>query len=158
VARSSREQELNLAMALMHFGFRKVIEESDRLLARRGYGRVHHRILFFVARRPGMSVGELLATLDVTKQALHRPMQELMRAGLLRAEPDPQNRRAKRLDLTPAGSAYEDRLSSTQRGLYQRAFAAGGKGAEAGWRAVMAALGDERAALALSARPTRSSK
>jgi len=80
MADHSRESELTLAIALMHFGFRKMIEEPDRLLARRGFGRVHHRVLFFVARRPGLSVGELLAILDVSKQSLHRPMQDLLRA------------------------------------------------------------------------------
>src|SRR4051812_37209565 len=80
---SARERKLNLALALMHFGFRKMIEEPDRLLSQRGFGRVHHRVLFFVARRPGLSVGELLAILDITKQSLHRPMQDLLRAALL---------------------------------------------------------------------------
>ncbi len=142
---SAREHELNLALALMHFGFRKMIEEPDRLLSQRGFGRVHHRVLFFIARRAGLSVGELLAILDVTKQSLHRPMQDLLRAGLLVAEPDPKNRRIKRLSLTAAGRSYEDKVSGIQRAMFARIFSTRGPGAEKGWRAVMDQLGEGRA-------------
>jgi len=145
----SREQALNEALALMHFGFRKMIEEPDRLLLRRGFGRVHHRLLFFVARRPGLSVGELLAILDVTKQSVHRPMQDLVAARMMRAEVDPRNRRVKRLHLTPLGHDYEDKLSGIQRRLFARVFRERGAAVESGWRAVMEELGEGQAAKAL---------
>src|SRR6478672_283752 len=103
----SRDRELNLALALTHFAFRKIIEKPDRLLAKKGFTRVHHRVLFFVARKPGLSVGELLAILDVSKQSLHRPMQDLLQKGMLEALPDPDNRRVKRLQLTLRGRAFE---------------------------------------------------
>jgi DNA-binding MarR family transcriptional regulator len=140
-----REHQLNLALARMHFGFRKMIEEPDRLLSQRGFGRVHHRVLFFVARRPGLSVGELLLILDVTKQSLHRPMQELLRADMLLAEPDPHNRRIKRLSLTYAGRRFEDKLSGIQRSMFAKIFATHGSHAERGWREVMDQLGEGQA-------------
>jgi DNA-binding MarR family transcriptional regulator len=145
-----RTKRLNEALALMYFGFRKMIEEPDRLLARRGLGRVHHRILFFVARRPGLSVGELLGILDVTKQSLHRPMRELTQMGLLIAKPDPDNRRLKRLELTSAGAAFEDRLSGIQRDLFARIFEARGRRAEQAWREILNDLGEGLAVSALS--------
>jgi|SRR4051812_35461066 DNA-binding MarR family transcriptional regulator len=155
MADPSREVELNQALALMHFGFRKMIEKPDQLLAKQGFGRVHHRLLFFVARRPNLSVGDLLAILDITKQALHRPMQDLIRAEFLRASPDVKNRRVKRLFLTPAGKAYEDRLSGMQRALFARVFSGEGPAAERGFRAVMHALGEGRAADVLDGRTTK---
>jgi DNA-binding MarR family transcriptional regulator len=144
-----RENELNLALLLMHFGFRKMIEEPDRLLSRRGFGRVHHRVLFFVARRPGMSIGDLLSTLDVTKQSLHRPMLDLVRAGLLEARLDPQSRRIKRLYLTRGGQRFEDQLSGIQRKLFGRVFGRQGRAAEVGFRSVLHDLGEGRAAAVL---------
>jgi DNA-binding MarR family transcriptional regulator len=147
----SDENQLNLAVLLMHFAFRKMIEEPDRLLARRGFGRVHHRVLFFVGRRPGLSVGELLAILDVSKQSLHRPMHDLLRARLLEASVDPHNRRVKRLRLTAKGRLFEDRLSGIQRRLFERVFAARGQSAERHWRSVMHDLGDGRARAVLLA-------
>ena len=57
------QAELNEAWRVMHFALRAVIAEPDRILATRGLTRMHHRILFFVAHTPGMSVGGLQATL-----------------------------------------------------------------------------------------------
>ena len=151
----SGEQPLNEALALMHFGFRKMIEEPDRLLSKRGFGRVHHRVLFFVARRPGLSVGELLSILDVSKQSLHRPMQDLLRAGLMSAEPDKENRRQKRLLLTTKGRAYEEKLSGIQRQLFAKIFRSRGPAAEREWRTVMNDLGKGRAGDAFLAKVRR---
>jgi DNA-binding MarR family transcriptional regulator len=140
-----RRRELDLALALMYFAFRKMIEEPDRLLAVRGLGRVHHRVLFFVARRPGLSVGELLSILAVSKQSLHGPMQKLSREGLLESRPHPKNRRIKRLFLTRDGNAFESRLSGIQRDLFRRAFHTRGRSAETAFRVVLGDVGEGRA-------------
>lgn len=116
------------------------------MLERRGLGRVHHRVLFFVARQPELSVGELLAILEVSKQSLHRPMQDLLREELLVAEPQPDNRRVKRLKLTPAGHDFEEQLSGVQRRLFERVFQNQGPLRERHWRDVMHELGNGKAA------------
>ncbi|MGC2223776.1 MAG: MarR family transcriptional regulator, partial [Methylocella sp.] len=38
---------------LMFFAYRDFVGDADHLLARLGFGRAHHRVLHFVARRPG---------------------------------------------------------------------------------------------------------
>jgi DNA-binding MarR family transcriptional regulator len=136
----------NEPLALLYFGFRAVVKEPDRELARRGLGRVHHRILFFIARSPGLTVSELLATLEVTKQALHAPLRALVRQKLVTALANPDNRRQRRLALTARGRALEQRLSGHQRRLFAAAFRAEGPNAAAGWRVIMRALGGVPAA------------
>ena len=49
--------------------------------------RVHHRILFFVALHPGLSVKDLLACLGVTKQAINIPLRQLMEMDLWKPAP-----------------------------------------------------------------------
>jgi hypothetical protein len=68
MAATSRAEQLNQALELMYFGFRGLVDAPDRLLARRGLGRMHHRVLYFIARAPGLSVGDLLERLAITKQ------------------------------------------------------------------------------------------
>lgn len=141
------------ALELLYFAFREVVLEPDRVLARRGLGRVHHRVLFMCRRGGDLSLGELMRVLDVSKQALHRPLRELAEAGLLVAEADATDRRTRRLRLTAAGRALEESLSGMQRAAFARAFATVGEpGAEA-WARVMAALGDGKTAAALRAAP-----
>src|SRR5512138_160549 len=114
------------APALLFFAFRALTAEPDRILAERGLGRVHHRVLYFVARDPGVRVGALVAALGVTKQALHGPLRELLRARLVAASVPPGNRRAKELRLTPEGARLERRLTGAQRKRFERAFEAAG--------------------------------
>jgi len=64
---SSREVELNAALELMHFAYRAFTAGPDRILEGRGLQRVHHRILYFVGRHPGISVNGLLAILAVSR-------------------------------------------------------------------------------------------
>jgi len=135
-----REAALDDALELLHFGFRAVIAGPDAALARRGFGRVHHRVLFFVRKNPGISIGELVRWLGVSKQALHRPLTDLVGKGLVERNHDPENRRIVRLRLSRAGAAFERTLSGAQRSHFARAFADAGPAAERGFRGVMALL------------------
>ena len=132
-----RVEELNQALELMYFGFRGLVDAPDRLLARRGLGRMHHRVLYFIARQPGLSVGDLLARLAITKQALHRPLRDLLARKLVSMRTDQNDRRVRRLVLSKEGTALEDRLSGMQRAHLAEIFSAAGPGAERGWRTVM---------------------
>ncbi len=134
-------RELDQAQELLFFAFRNLTAEPDRVLADRGLSRVHHRILYFVRRNPGLGPGELLRILRVSKQALARPLRELAGLGLLRSEVVPENRRRKRLTLTAAGLRFERRISALQRRRFAEAFAAAGNTAAASWRQVMSLLG-----------------
>ncbi len=127
--------------ALLFFGFRALTAEPDRILAERGLGRVHHRILYFVGRTPGIRVGALQATLGVSKQALNKPLRALLSAGLVASSVPPGNRRTKELRLTPPGARLERRLGAAQRRRFARAFRQAGDDAERGWREVMRCLG-----------------
>lgn len=132
----------NEPLALLYFGFRTVVKRPDEELTRLGLGRVHHRVLFFIARSPGVPVSELMTILDVTKQALHAPLRRLVKDGFVRSEANPEDRRERRLSLTSRGKALEDRLSGHQRRLFAAAFKSVGPTAARGFCAVMQRLAD----------------
>ncbi len=153
-------RELDQAQELLFFAFRNLTAEPDRVLAERGLSRVHHRILYFIRRNPGLGPGDLLRILRVSKQALARPLRELSGLGLLRGEAVPENRRRKRLTLTAAGLRFERRISELQRRRFAEAFAAAGPTAAASWREVMSLLGAQQGRHAGGVRrqvPSRSS-
>src|SRR3954467_15823346 len=62
-----REEELRLAQDLLFFGYRDFTAGADQILAELDLGRAHHRVLHFVGRRPGITVGDLLGILGITK-------------------------------------------------------------------------------------------
>ncbi len=55
---------------LLFFAYRDFTADPDRILQGFGFGRAHHRVLYFVNRQPGMTVAELLTILGITKQSL----------------------------------------------------------------------------------------
>jgi DNA-binding MarR family transcriptional regulator len=155
VTKTSGRVSLDDALELLHFGFREIVRDPDRLLARRGMGRVHHRLLYFCRRNPDPSITEVLAILDVSKQALHRPLGDLVRAGLIVVAPDAADRRTRRLALTKKGRAFEEQLSQLQRAEFARAFDEVGDDGARAWARVMSLLGHGKTAVALRAAANR---
>ncbi len=139
----NRRRELDEALELLHFAFRAVVANPDRMLAQRGLSRVHHRILYFVRRSPGGSVNRLLRTLGVSKQALNAPLRTLVQEKLITISYSPEDRRVKQLELTARGRELEDTLSGDQRRRFAAAFERLGKSQEAAWRKVMRALAEK---------------
>ena len=140
VDRNDKPAALREAIEQFYFAYREFTAGPDRILAERGLGRVHHRILYFVGRHPGLAVHALLALLAVSKQALHRPLRELAEAGLVLVQADPQDRRVRQLRLSADGAALEAALTGTQMTLLAEVFGAVGPSVEAGWRQAMAVL------------------
>jgi DNA-binding MarR family transcriptional regulator len=101
---------------------------------------VHHRILYFIGRRPDVSVRGLLDLLAVSKQALNAPLRQLIEMGLVGVEASPEDRRVKNLRLTPQGPKLEAELTEAQTRHLRAAFDRAGAEAQRGWGAVMGEL------------------
>ena len=138
-----RETSLRQAIEDLYFGYREFTALPDQILAVRGLGRTHHRILYFVCRDPGISIGELLSVLSITKQAAHRPVKDLEAHGLLTSTADARDRRVRRLSPTREGVELEAQLTEAQMQLLNAAFRDSGKAAELHWRQVMTRLRHE---------------
>ena len=135
-----RQAELRDAIEGMFFSYRAFTERPDRILERRGLGRVHHRILYFVGRHPGLSIKRLLDLLKVSKQALNAPLRQLIEMHLLVVSANAEDRRIRNLQLTEDGQHLEAELTGAQMRHLEAALAHASPAAEAGWREVMAAL------------------
>lgn len=125
------------ALELMYFGWRGMTREADRYLATVGLTRVHHRILYSIARGNDLTISDLLSLLDISKQALHRPMTMLIDKGYVTTAPHPTQHRFKILRLTAAGRKVEDQASEHERRVMARAFDSGGTRAFRAWADVM---------------------
>ncbi len=135
-----REALLHQAIEQFYFGYRAFTAPPDRILEQRGLGRVHHRILYFVARNPQLSVNTLLSLLNVSKQALNIPLRQLIEMHLVAMETAEHDRRVRQLTLSASGAKLEAQLTGTQMKQLQTVFEQAGANAEAGWHRVMLRL------------------
>jgi DNA-binding MarR family transcriptional regulator len=132
-----REEELRQGIELLYYAYRDFTAEPDEILARHGFGRAHHRVIYFVGRYPEMTVSQLLGILRITKQSLSRVLGQLVREGFIKQRSGDRDRRQRLLELTEKGTLLERELSETQRQRVAQAYREAGAEAVEGFRKVM---------------------
>lgn len=111
-------------MGLFFFAYRDFTGDADALLERQGFGRAHHRVLYFVNVRPGMPVADLLDILKITKQSLARVLRQLIDNGYIEQKTGHSDRRQRLLFATDKGRMLFATLSATQASRIDEAIAA----------------------------------
>ncbi len=111
-------------MGLFFFAYRDFVGDADALLERQGFGRAHHRVLYFVNLKPGMTVADLLDILKITKQSLARVLRQLVDNGYIEQKTGKTDRRQRLLYATEKGGDLFEVLSATQTSRIEAALAA----------------------------------
>ncbi len=99
---------------LFFFAYRDFVGDADRLLEDYGFGRAHHRILYFVSRKPGLTIAELLEILRITKQSSNRVLRELIDKNFIESRSGAMDRRRRQLYATQEGERLALRLANAQ--------------------------------------------
>lgn len=127
---------------LMFFAYRDFVQDADRILVSDGFGRAHHRVLYFVARRPRLTIAELLDILKITKQSLNRVLKDLLDRGYVMNRSGETDRRQRLLEVTSRGEALIQQIAEVQSLRFERAFANLGGNAAATAAAFLEAMVD----------------
>ncbi|MBS3847695.1 MarR family transcriptional regulator [Devosia sp. BSSL-BM10] len=110
-------------MGLFFFAYRDFTGDADAMLGNQGFGRAHHRVLYFVCLRPGMPVADLLDILKITKQSLARVLRQLIDNGYVEQKTGRSDRRQRLLYATEKGRELFSTLSATQASRINDAIA-----------------------------------
>lgn len=108
----------------LFFAYRDFVGDADRTLEKLGFGRAHHRVLFFVSRSPGLTVAELLEILKITKQSLSRVLRQLIDGHYIIQKTGEKDRRQRLLYPTAIGRDLILQLSLPQSARIQKALEA----------------------------------
>ena len=96
---------------------------SDRYAKGMGLTRAQWAVLLQLQRNEGLIQTDLAGVLDLKPITLTRLIDRLCKNKLVERRPDPNDRRAKFLFLTPAARALLDRIVSTNQQLAGTVFA-----------------------------------
>ncbi len=135
-----KDEELRQGIEMLFYAYRDFIAEPDTILRRSGFGRAHHRVIYFVGRYPDTTVSALLDILQITKQSLSRVLGQLIREGYINQDKGLKDRRQRLLSLTKKGREMEHQLTADQRARFARAYSDAGEEAVEGFRKVILGL------------------
>ena len=135
-----REEDIRQGMELLYYAYRDFTAEPDAILAEYGFGRAHHRVIYFVGRNPLINVSELLGILKITKQSLSRVLGQLVREEFINQREGIEDRRQRLLKLTDKGVELEKRLSASQSKRIAKAYREAGAEAVQGYRDVLTGM------------------
>ena len=107
---------------LFYFAYKTFINTADDIIKNHGMSRQHHRFLFFIDQMPGITMKDLLDTLEISKQASHASLKKLKEKGLIRYVDSDNDRRVKQLYPTKEGSELVHTLNKAQNELLQKTF------------------------------------
>ncbi|RIK99575.1 MAG: MarR family transcriptional regulator [Proteobacteria bacterium] len=108
---------------LLFFAYRDFVGDADHVLETFGFGRAHHRVLYFVSRYPGLKVADLLGVLRITKQSLGRVLKQLLDEGYIVQKEGDADRRQRLLYATAKGETLVRRLVTLQTARIDAALA-----------------------------------
>ncbi len=108
---------------LLFFAYRDFVGDADHVLETFGFGRAHHRVVYFVSRYPGLKVADLLGVLRITKQSLGRVLKQLLDEGYIVQKEGDADRRQRLLYATAKGETLVRRLVTLQTARIDAALA-----------------------------------
>jgi DNA-binding MarR family transcriptional regulator len=107
-------------------GFGKLFLRTHRLLDRRmtetGTSFARTKILICIERGSGDRAADIASYLGIAPRTVTEALDGLERDGLIRREPDPLDRRVKRLSLTPEGGEAVRATEPVRKRLIEEVF------------------------------------
>ena len=107
------DKEIKKVIELLFFSYRDFTAGPDRILEKIQFGRAHHRIIYFVGKKNNITIKDLLAILQITKQSLSRVLNQLVSRGYVMVATG-YDKRTKTLSLTQKGIDLENKLTTIQ--------------------------------------------
>ncbi len=107
------EKEIRKIIELMFFSYRDFTSGPDKVLEKINFGRAHHRVIYFVGKKNGLTIKDLLSILQITKQSLSRVLNQLVKEKYIILSTG-EDKRTKKLSLSIKGKELEKKLSKIQ--------------------------------------------
>ena len=110
-----KDEQIKDFIQLIFYAYRETFSDPKEILAKRFFGPAHLRVLNLIERNPGISLGELIFKLKVTKQSLNRVLRELIKSKMIKQIKDDKDTRRKNLFLDKEGKVFFDKVYETQK-------------------------------------------
>ncbi len=110
-----KDEQIKEFIQLLYYAYRETFSDPKKVLAKKFLGPAHLRSLNLIERNPGISLGELIFKLKVTKQSLNRVLRDLIKSKMIKQIRDENDTRKKKLFLDKEGKIFFELAYNTQK-------------------------------------------
>ena len=110
-----KDEQIKDFIQLLSYAYRETFADPKKVLVKKFFGPDHLRSLNLIERNPGISLGELMFKLKVTKQSLNRVLRDLIKSKMIKQIKNENDTRKKNLFLDKEGKILFDSAYSVQK-------------------------------------------
>ena len=110
-----KDEQIKEFIQLLFYAYRETYSEPREILNKKSFGLAHLRTINLIERNPGISLGDLIFKLKITKQSINRVLQELLKAKIIKQIKDENDTRKKRIYLDKEGKIFFEELYNAQK-------------------------------------------
>ena len=110
-----KDEQIKDCIQLLFYAYRETFSDPKEVLSKKFFGPAHLRSLNLIERHPGISLGELIFKLKVTKQSLNRVLRDLIKSKMIKQVKDASDTRKKNLFLDKEGKIFFEAVYNSQR-------------------------------------------
>ena len=110
-----KDEQIKDCIQLLFYAYRETFSDPKEALSKKFFGPAHLRSLNLIERHPGISLGELMFKLKVTKQSLNRVLRDLIKSKMIKQIKDEEDSRKKNLFLDREGKVFFETVYNLQR-------------------------------------------
>ena len=103
-----KDEQIKDFIQLLYYAYRETYSDPKDILSKKFFGSAHLRALNLIESNPGISLGELIYKLKITKQSINRVIRDLLKSKMVKQLKDDTDTRKKKLYLDKEGKTFFD--------------------------------------------------
>ena len=110
-----KDEQIKEFIEKLFLTYRDTFSDSKTVLNKYSLGIAHNKVLHIVSTYKGITIGELLNKLKITKQSLNRILRDLIKIDVIKFKKDSKDTRVKHVYLNEKGEKIFDEIFSKQK-------------------------------------------
>jgi len=110
-----KDEQIKEFIQLLYYAYRETFSDPKDILSKKFFGPAHLRALNLIERNQGISLGELIFKLKITKQSLNRVLRDLIASKMIKQKKDENDTRKKGLYLDKEGKIFFESVYKIQK-------------------------------------------
>ena len=79
-----KDEQIKDFIQLLYYAYRETYSDPKDILSKKFFGPAHLRALNLIESNPGISLGELIYKLKITKQSINRVIRDLLKSKMIK--------------------------------------------------------------------------